>query len=77
MKLGQDQKVEFKKCFELDHKVSLKLLTTFGIKLIHFEWKKRVSILNSNLKLQIFNIAVAFLQTENEYKLNLICPERH
>jgi len=40
MKLGQDQKVEFKKCFELDHKVSLKLLTTFGIKLIHFAWKK-------------------------------------
>ncbi len=39
-KFGQGQKVEFKKSSELDHKNSLKALTKFGIKVVHFAWAK-------------------------------------
>ncbi len=35
---NQDQKVEFKKYFKLDRKVTLKFLTKFDIKIVHFTW---------------------------------------
>ncbi len=36
MKFDTERKIEFKKCFKLDRKFSLKVLTKFGINFIHF-----------------------------------------
>ncbi len=38
MKFNQDQKVEFKKYFELDCKDALKFLLKFDIKYVYFTW---------------------------------------
>ncbi len=37
-KFGWDQKVEFKKSFELYRQISFKVLTKAGLNLINFEW---------------------------------------